>query len=212
MKGQEDTMASCRSWKRQTHYPLEPPEGMHLCHHLDFSLVDLCRTSKLQNCKIIHVCCFKHWVRGYLFIYLFRLCRVLVAAHGIFVVACRISQLWHADSQLWQAGVLVAACRFLSCGMQTLSCGMRTLSCGMHTGSSFPTRNQTQAPCFGRVESYSLDHQGSPCGNLLEQQQEPIHQLSSIHSCKHECQLYLNLYLDSDIILCHKCQLLYLGL
>ena len=42
-----------------------------------------------------------------------------------------------------------------------LSCGMRTFSCGMHVGSSFPTRDQTRAPCIGSMESYPLDHQGS---------------------------------------------------
>ena len=47
-----------------------------------------------------------------------------------------------------------------------LSCGMQTLSCGMHAGSSSPTRGQTRAPCIGSVESYPLDHQGSP-GNVL---------------------------------------------
>ena len=39
---------------------------------------------------------------------------------------------------------------------------MGTLSCGMHVGSSTPTRNATRAPCIGSVESYPLDHQGSP--------------------------------------------------
>ena len=66
-------------------------------------------------------------------IYLFILCWVLVAAHRIFLSTCGI-----------------------------FSCGMRTLSCSMYDGSSSPTRNRTQAPCIGRVESYSLDHQGNP--------------------------------------------------
>ena len=39
--------------------PLEPLEGMHLCRHLDFSLVDLYRTSNLYNCKIINLYHFK---------------------------------------------------------------------------------------------------------------------------------------------------------
>ena len=43
-----------------------------------------------------------------------------------------------------------------------LSCGMRTLSCRMHEGSSSPTRDRTRVPCIGSVESYPLDHQGSP--------------------------------------------------
>ena len=66
-------------------------------------------------------------------IYLFWLLWVLVAACGIFVAAC---------------GLLVAACGLLSCGM--------------HVGSNSPTRDQTQVPCTGSVESYPLDHQGSP--------------------------------------------------
>ena len=42
----------------------------------------------------------------------------------------------------------------------------RLLSCAMHAGSSYPTREQTWAPCTGSVESYPLDHQGSPKGFL----------------------------------------------
>ena len=77
----------------------------------------------------------------FVFIYLFWLSCVLVAAWGIFIVACGL----------------------LSCGMWTLSCGMWTVSCSMHVGSSSPTRDQTQPPCTGNTESYPLDHQGSPC-------------------------------------------------
>ena len=57
--------------------------------------------------------------------------------------------------QLRQVGSLVADCRLLSCGM-------RTLSCSMHVGSSSLTRDRTQAPCIGSVESYPLCHQRSP--------------------------------------------------
>ena len=32
----------------------------------------------------------------------------------------------------------------------------------MHVGSSSPTRDRTQAPCIGSVESSALCHQGSP--------------------------------------------------
>ena len=62
-----------------------------------------------------------------IFIYLFRLLRVLVEACGIFVAACRI----------------------FSCGLRTLSCSMWTLSCGMHVGSSSLTRDWIRAPCIG---------------------------------------------------------------
>ena len=43
-----------------------------------------------------------------------------------------------------------------------LGCGMRTLSSGMHVGSTSLTKDQTQAPCIGSMESYPLHHQGSP--------------------------------------------------
>ena len=46
--------------------------------------------------------------------------------------------------------------------VQGLSCSMRTLSCSMHAGSSSLTRDRTWAPCMVSVESYPLDHQGSP--------------------------------------------------
>ena len=55
---------------------------------------------------------------------------------------------------IWLCQVLVAACRIFSCGM-------RTPSCGMHAGSSSLTRDRTQAPCTGSMDSYPLDHQGS---------------------------------------------------
>ena len=42
--------------------------------------------------------------------------------------------------------VLVVAGRLLSCSMQTLSCGI-------HVGSSSLTRDQTQAPYTGGMES-----------------------------------------------------------
>ena len=45
---------------------------------------------------------------------------------------------------------------------------MRTLSCGMHVGSSSLTRDRTQAPCIGSVESYPLHHQGRPKKEFLE--------------------------------------------
>ena len=51
----------------------------------------------------------------------------------------------------------------LRCGMRDLLvavCGL--LSCGMHAGSSSLIRDWTQAPCIGSVESYPVDHQGSP--------------------------------------------------
>ena len=55
----------------------------------------------------------------------------------------------HAGSSLWHAGSFLVAAHGL-------------LSCGMHVGSSSLTRDRTLAPCIGSVESYPLDHQGSP--------------------------------------------------
>ena len=45
------------------------------------------------------------------------------------------------------------------------ACGI--FSCDMHAGSSSPTRDWTWAPCIGSVESYPLDHQGSPSPSLF---------------------------------------------
>ena len=72
----------------------------------------------------------------------------LVVSHWLLSCSSRALQLWLTSS-------LVAACRLLSCGMQTLSCSM-------HVGSSSLTRDRTQAPCIGSMESYPLCHQGSP--------------------------------------------------
>ena len=65
----------------------------------------------------------------------------------IYLVALGLSCSLQAP-YLWLAGSTVAACQLLSCGM--------------HVGSSFLTRDQTQAPCIGSVEPYPLHHQGSP--------------------------------------------------
>ena len=54
-------------------------------------------------------------------------------------------------------------CAGLGCSMWELLvavCGL--LSCSMHVGSSSLARNRTWAPCIGSMESYPLDHQGSP--------------------------------------------------
>ena len=46
--------AASRSWKKQRNDSfLEPPEEMQPCWHLDL------RTSDLQICKMINVCCFE---------------------------------------------------------------------------------------------------------------------------------------------------------
>lgn len=38
--------------------PLEPPEGIRPCQHLDFSLIKATWTLDLQSCKITNLCCF----------------------------------------------------------------------------------------------------------------------------------------------------------
>ena len=67
----------------------------------------------------------------------------------------------------WLCRVLVAACRLLSCSTWTLSCDTRV-------GSTSLTRYQTRTPCVGSVESYLLDHQGSPYDS---------HSLTFIETC-----------------------------
>ena len=54
-----------------------------------------------------------------------------------------------------------------ACGL--LSRGMVTLSCGMHAGSSSRTGAQTWALCIGSVESYPLDHQGTPEADIFHE-------------------------------------------
>ena len=59
--------------------------------------------------------------------------------------------------------LFILAAPGLSCSMQDLSvAACRLLSCSMYAGSSSPTMYRSQAPCIGSVESYPLDHQGSP--------------------------------------------------
>ena len=48
-----------------------------------------------------------------------------------------------------------------------LSCGAWDLRWGVHAGSSSPSRDRTWTPCIGSMESYPLDHQGSPLSQLL---------------------------------------------
>ena len=59
--------------------------------------------------------------------------------------------------------VFIKAVPGLSCRTGDLPCGMPgDLSCGTHAGSSSLTRDRTWVPCIGSVESYPLDHAGSP--------------------------------------------------
>ena len=60
----------------------------------------------------------------------------------------------------WFYWVLVAA-------LEILVVACRLLSRGMRAGSSSQTRDGTQASCTGSMESYSLDHQGSPIQELF---------------------------------------------
>ena len=66
---------------------------------------------------------------------------------------------------IWLYWVLVVACRTfdLYCGMRDLffsSCGVKILSCSLW--DLVLTRDETQAPCIGSLESQPQDHQGSP--------------------------------------------------
>ena len=78
-----------------------------------------------------------YYVYFLIFIYLFMLCQVLVAACGIFI---------------GHAGSLVSVYAIF------LVVAYRIFSCGMHVGSISLPRYQTQAPCIGSVESQPLDH------------------------------------------------------
>ena len=135
----------------------------------------------------------------YLFLfYLFLLRRVLVAAHGIFVEACRIFlcgtraslQLWRAGffslHQLWHAGSRVRG--LCSCGargpehMGSLVCGSRALvelcelsSCGMRAqlphgmwDLSSLTRDRTHIPCIGRWILYHWTTRKVPTYLILQ--------------------------------------------
>ena len=93
--------------------------------------------------SVLYFLSFANWVLHIHLIYLYYL---------FIYFGCAGSFLRHVGSFF-----LVAACGLLSwgmwtlsCDMWTLSCGMQSLSCGMRVGSSFPTRDQTQAPCIGR--------------------------------------------------------------
>ena len=64
--------------------------------------------------------------------------------------------------------IFILAAPSLSCGTRDLRCSMQDLqlqhadSLLQHVGSNSPTRDRTWAPCTGSMESYPLDHQGSP--------------------------------------------------
>ena len=63
----------------------------------------------------------------------------------------------------WQHQVLVATLRiFIEACRIFLVVACKVLTCDMHLQSSSPTRDRTQASCIGSMESYPLDHQGSP--------------------------------------------------
>ena len=63
----------------------------------------------------------------------------------------------------WQHQVLVATLRiFIEACRIFLVVACKLLTCNMHLRSSSLTRDGTQASCIGSMESYSLDHQGSP--------------------------------------------------
>ena len=80
---------------------------------------------------------------------------------------CLLRLSFYLNIYLLFINLFILAVLGLSCSMRDLCCGMfscsmRIPSSGMHVGSSSPTRDGTQAPCFGSVEFYPLDHKGSP--------------------------------------------------
>ena len=56
---------------------------------------------------------------------------------------------------------LLLAAPDLRCSMQIFMCDTQTLSCGLWDLVPL-TRGQTWTPCIGSMESWPLDHQGSP--------------------------------------------------
>jgi len=84
---------------------------------------------------------------------------------------------------IWPHWVLVAECRTISCGLWTLSCdiwdggawwatvhGSQRVRHDWATSLSLSlslTRDGTWAPCIGSLESWPLDHQGSPRVSLF---------------------------------------------
>ena len=59
----------------------------------------------------------------------------------------------------------------------------------MHGGSSSPARDRTWAPCIGSVESYPLDHQGSPQDNSLKMRGFSHGLVGGLQNgaCQHQC-------------------------
>ena len=60
---------------------------------------------------------------------------------------------------MWHTGSLFLAVHGIFSGIEN--------SLLQHVGSSSLTRNKTWAPCIGRLESQSLDHQGSPMYHIF---------------------------------------------
>ena len=79
-------------------------------------------------------------------------CRSCCSPHTavlfIFIFLIFIYLFWLHRALVAARGIFIAACGLLSCSM--------------YVGSSFLTRDRTQAPCTGSTESYPLDHQESP--------------------------------------------------
>ena len=100
--------------------------------------------------------------------------------------------------------VLVAVC-----GIFVVACGL--LGCRMHAGPCSPIRYQTQAPCIGSVESYPLDHQGSPSSFTFKEnnQGQELVEMSSKHrrcSGRQVLQMEKNLqaFIEQNPLICQK--------
>ena len=86
---------------------------------------------------------------------------------------------------IWLGQVLVESCCFLDlpCFMQDLYLG-HGKSCLPHAGSSSLTRDPTQAPCYGSMESWPLDHQGVSRGRVSIYEFGEHTHIQSVHGNK----------------------------
>ena len=80
---------------------------------------------------------------------------------------------WLSLFLLYSLLLFILAMLGLCCVIQALGCtGSVVVACGLSCSIwdlRSPTRDWTWTPCIGNLESYPLDHQGSPFFSLLNQ-------------------------------------------
>lgn len=54
LRWSQGRIGASRSWKKARNSPLQPPEGMQPCQHVDCRPMRPTWTSDIQNCKLIH--------------------------------------------------------------------------------------------------------------------------------------------------------------